>query len=373
MPASDARSISPNSPRYFRSASFVRPDRPRGEDFGIDQLRLRFTVRRESLDEVEWKQGFDRKEGQERTGQVFETTVKARWGLQVYMRATRDQRGVRTGLAHVTVQFNPARACRGPAWRLCPAGRPLDMTVREVSRAVGEIMRPEDPVGDWEVMAIHVARNLKRIPHPGVTLLALRPMVRVGPTRNLLYSQSTLGVPQGLVVGTKTRGNVVVYDKHWQLVENDKGDPDIGREDLSASKGLMRGEVQARQPWAAKYGDIQTVKDITERSIRKLFDDRIRWSKMDATYMTRVDAMDLLDEYRQRNGRPLSYEDRWKVLRYLSHRMLGRETEVSEGTRAKYRQLTEEIGVGSVLVPGIRQGPYRLDFEKGTEVPADTS
>jgi hypothetical protein len=247
------------------------------------------------------------------------------------------------------VEVNPSRVGDPDGVALCPAGEVRDRLRHVLEVATAELVSPAAQEDDYRVKRLDVARDFDGVRDVGGLLLGLASVHRPHSRRNDLYNDATRAGAQTLMVGSKA-GVTRLYDKFAQS----KG---------TAPEGTLRWETEARADWCRRNGQIETLGDVTERSVAQLAENRWRWSGMDAEVCTRNEVV-----ARVMSAPKLTDRERTFFLGWLMQSAAGHEPVTSTATAAKYRRLSRDLGValGPETFAGAVMG--RLDWDEGTVV-----
>jgi hypothetical protein len=245
------------------------------------------------------------------------------------------------------VELNPSRVVDPEGWGLSDAGELLEV-LGEVVPKVREYVEPSACASDWAVRRVDVARDFEGVSEPGNKVRALAPVPRPWARRNLVHSDPARHGAQTLMVGSGA-GVVRLYDKHAETG---------GR----APDGSLRWEAECRKDWAAEYGGLRVVADITEAGCRRLAENRWQWSGMGLE----VGAMSAVVRAVATSG--LSRLDQNGLIAFLFRQSEGDWAFMSSRSMVKYRRLQRLLGLS--VVPGELSGSElsRLDWETGREV-----
>jgi len=247
------------------------------------------------------------------------------------------------------VEFNPSRVLDPDGWGLVRPDE-LSHALAEVVPIARQHLRPAAEVAAWGVRRIDLARDFEGVSKPANIVRALAPLPRPWARRNLVHSDPSRQGAQTLMVGSGA-GVVRLYDKNAETE---------GR----APEGVLRWEAECRRHWAAKYGGLLAVADITQVSCVALAEDRWAWSGMG----TEVGAMSRVYELVRSSG--LSVREQNGLLVFVWGQAAGDMAYLAKASLAKYRRLQRALRL--VVEPGsldMSGGVVsRLDWGTGREV-----
>jgi hypothetical protein len=282
-------------------------------------------------------------------------TAARRWGTSAKLTDTCTvfigvQEVPATGMSWCKLELNPSRFSDPDGHSLAS----VDCTHQAVEEAMdraSEWLVPAVPdAGALKVRRLDVARDFSDVDRPSYLIRGLGPVHRPWARRNLVHYDPGRGGAQTLMVGSGA-GVVRLYDK----------DQETGGE----APGVVRWEAECRRSWVQNYGNIETLKDVTEESVDALGNDRWEWSAMD----TEVSAMEAIVEKVMRSD--FSYAEQRGLIGYLTMVAAGADVRASKMTHAKYRRAAKHLGIA--LDPGSLSGDEpgfsaRLDLESGKAV-----
>jgi hypothetical protein len=312
---------------------------------GLDRVSLSFPVTDYERDQDSWSRVAVSNPGGR--GQVKTWSTTERVGEATVFVGVADIAAV--GQLRGKVEFNPSRVVDPEGWGLALPAE-LGEALGEVLPTVRQYVRPASDVADWAVRRVDVARDFRDVSEPGNKVRALAPLPRPWARRNLVHSDPSKHGAQTLMVGSGA-GVVRLYDKCAETQ---------GR----APEGVLRWEAECRSDWAAKYGGLRVVADVTDVSCRALAEDRWRWSGIGAE----VGAMSRVYSLVRSSG--LSVREQNGFLMYLWGQAAGDMAYSGKEAMAKYRRIQRQLGL--VIEPaslGMSEGIVsRLDWETGREV-----
>lgn len=224
--------------------------------FGIDRVSFTIEPDRVHNDPSLWNESKRRSRSSQKWARNRNTTVKV-GGAKVHLSIYRIG-----GIDQVRFDFNPSRVFDPDGVGLCPAEH-LPAIVQFVVAACSRYVEiSPERLAYARLTRLDVAVDFPAVLSPVAWILGLtRPTVTYARTRTVYISRS--GQAESYYVGSKSAGQVIVYDKH-------QADPDL------APEGYLRFEVQARTPWLKK-ANITTLAEITPTSIHCLARDRFEW------------------------------------------------------------------------------------------------
>jgi hypothetical protein len=115
--------------------------------------------------------------------------------------------------------------------------------------------------------------------------------------------------------------------------------------------GTMRAELQAHSRWCKRYGLIHLLGDVTERSVDRLFANRMSWFGLEHEVMTLETAFEEV----------LS-------LKEMTSRKKGEQPSVSARTEGDYKRLLRSLRIAPIRRKGnLDTSISHLDLEAGTE------
>lgn len=312
---------------------------------GIDRISVSFPIEDFDRHAESWNQVTMRMKGTPNESMTY--------GISLSM--GKDLPSVYVGVSDVLaakapwgkVEFNPARVLDPPGWKLAPVDTVRATVVDAVARALDMLDPAVVDVDEMNVKRLDVARDFET-EHGEFYVRGLAPVHRPWARRNLVHFDPNRKGAQTLMVGSGA-GVVRLYDKAAET-------------DGKAPAGTLRWEAECRTEWVTKYGDIKTVRDVTEDRVTQLASNRWEWSAMG----TDVGAMERVVERAQRSG--MSQRELLSFLGYVTLLANGSGQVAHRNTATKYRKMSKELGVSiSDLEDSSAQFLGRLDWESGKE------
>lgn len=266
------------------------------------------------------------------------------------------------------VSFNPSSLCAGPPWALARIEDVVDTVLPAVWDAIKRWVKPACRIEEAGVRRLDVAQNLYDVSEPSVILYGLQPLRRrygaAYKQGNVLYSDN--GRPETLRLGGGNTGHVVLYDKKAELVSCH------GISAGDVPDGLMRLEVQARAPWAGRFGAIRKVSDLNRLNVERLFRNRASWALIEETIMDESGIHEVLNLMAQKHPRKFTYQIRWELEESLLSLQKGRGLTGSRNTLTARRALRDEAGIALMPQSAKDRGiSRRLDLREGREIRGD--
>jgi hypothetical protein len=314
---------------------------------GVDRLSLSFPAEQWNPDPTGWDSVTIGRAG---TPQEFTrrgTTVRSEDGRRQVFVGVSDVQGQPVEWAKV--EFNPSRI-------VDPDGHSLAM-VEDLAPALDvalglaeDRVRWSCKVGEMRVKRIDLARDFSGVERPAYTIRGLGPVRRPWARRNLVHFDPSRSGAQTLMVGSGS-GVVRLYDK-WAETKG------------AAPEGTVRWEVEARDGWCNRYGEIRTMADVDDDGLERFAKDRWDWSAMGSE----VSATERVVEQVMRSG--LSYREQRQYLGHLMMMAAGVEVPAGTEAMAKWNRLTRKLGIvlGEETFASSGGFSSRLDWDSGSEV-----
>lgn len=314
---------------------------------GLDRLSLSFRCADFNRSDSQWD-GYSRKRRPEGFCETFSKSERV-GGVNVFV-SVQEVPEAKAGRWWGKVEANPSRVVDPDGVGLAGVDQ-LPAVLDVMALAAGIEMSPAEPVEDWRVKRLDLARDFEDVEDPGRMIRGLGPVHRPYARLNMIHADPQRNRAETLMVGSGA-GVVRLYNKHTES----KG---------RAAEGTVRWEVEARKDWCQKNGDIGRVRDLTDEKTRQLAVERWEWSQMGVEVASSVGR---LVRATARSG--LTERERVFFVGWLMCEAGGQPVRgLSRMTETKYRKLQRDLGIAAPMdLTSAVEVVSRLDWESGREL-----
>jgi hypothetical protein len=319
---------------------------------GLDKLSLSFRVekydaRPDQWDEVRRRHVLDDKG---RSGYVTSMKKSERVGGSSVFVSLTEIPEARAGAWWGKVELNPSRVVDAEGVGLAHVeDLPEVLAVAEIAACIG--MEPAEPVADWRVKRVDLARDFEAVDDPGRLIRGLAPVHRPYARLNLIHADPHRNRAETLMVGSGA-GVVRLYNKHVQSGGQ-------------AAEGTVRWESECKKGWLNERGSVKRVSDLDAESTERLALDRWEWSQMGVEVASSIGRLVQATAQTELTERERVFFVGWLMCEAGGQPVRG----LSKATLAKYRRVQRQIGIAAPCdVVSMVEVVSRLDWDSGREV-----